>query len=113
MDKLGEWVSPLETVDGAPKGLHGVTTGVKFARREPGGAVRHAFFGSKDTAAVAWGPPTPFPTPIHTDPDLDEGASFLLFDNILNTNYVFWWPYDIPAEQSTADIVYRFSIDFL
>jgi hypothetical protein len=33
MDKLGELVSPLNLVDGGSKGLHGVTSGVMFARR--------------------------------------------------------------------------------
>ena len=32
MDKVGEWVSPLEVVDGGSKGLHGITRGVRFDR---------------------------------------------------------------------------------
>eukprot|EP01062_Namystynia_karyoxenos_P066629 TRINITY_DN60538_c0_g1_i1.p1 TRINITY_DN60538_c0_g1~~TRINITY_DN60538_c0_g1_i1.p1 ORF type:complete len:822 (+),score=209.81 TRINITY_DN60538_c0_g1_i1:75-2468(+) len=109
MDKLGRWVSPLELVDGAPKGLHGITTGVRHTR--PGG--HSAFFASPDAAMVAWGSPTPFPTPLHTQPDLGEGASFVLWNNIWNTNYIFWWPYDTPSDKQTADIVFRFGISFL
>merc|ERR1712178_622920 len=84
IDKLGQWVSPLELVDGAPKGLHGVTTGVKFAVEGADGAQRHIFFETKDAAMVAWDDPNPFPTPIHKQPSLNEGASFLLWNNIWN-----------------------------
>lgn len=113
IDKLGEWVSPLELVDGAPKGLHGHSTGVKFARVGTDGTESHVFFESKDTAMVAFDAPTPFPVPIHAQPDLLEGASFLLWNNIWNTNYIFWWPYDTPDDQMSKDIVFRFSVRFL
>lgn len=113
VDKHSQWVSPLELVDGAPKGLHGLTTGVKYARMAADGTQRHVFFESKDAAMVAFDSPTPFPTPIHDQPNLAEGASFLLWDNIWNTNYIFWWPYDTPAEQTSADIAFRFAVRFL
>ena len=45
------------------------------------------FFGSKDAGLVSWGGPRPFPTPIHAQPNLTLGASFVLWDNLWNTNY--------------------------
>jgi len=112
IDKHDQWVSPLDVIDGAPKGLHGLTSGVKFARKTPH-AEHHIFFESKDAAMVAFDSPNPFPTPIHGNPNLSEGASFLLWNNIWNTNYVFWWPYNVPQNQTTDHIVFRFAIRFL
>lgn len=88
MDKLGELVSPLNLVDGGSKGLHGVSSGVLFARETAVGSKQweRMFFTTADAGIVAWGSPNPFPTPIHAQPDLSYGASFLLFDNIWNTN---------------------------
>jgi len=93
MDKMGELVSPLNLVDGGSKGLHGVSSGVLFARRDTinSTAWERAFFTTVDAGIVSWGSPDPFPTPIHDQPDLSYGASFLLFDNIWNTNCE--WPY--------------------
>ena len=125
MDKMGELVSPLDLLDGGSKGLHGVSTGVLFSRTAGhGGAVANRpsrdpqaqvqsqeriFFRTLDAGLVVWGDPDPFPTPIHEDPDMEEGASFLLYDNIWNTNYVFWWPYEVPGV-TYGNIKYRFSI---
>ena len=113
MDKLGEWVAPDEVVDGAQRGLHAVTSGVRCTRTSQDGR-HHAFFGSPDVPLVAWGAPTPFPTPIHGATDVSQGASFLLWDNIWNTNYVFWWPYDTASPEVVTDnVAFRFTIDFV
>ena len=82
MDKLGEPVSPLDVADGASKGLHAVLSGVNFTAH---GSKQTVFFESLDAAVVRWDAPAPFPTPLHRQPDLSFGASFLLFDNIWNT----------------------------
>ena len=90
MDKLSEWVSPLEVVDGGSKGLHGVTSGVRYDGAPSDGL--NGFNSSPslradslDAGLVVWSSPDPFPSPIHKDPDLAEGASFMLWDNIWNT----------------------------
>jgi MFS family permease len=70
------------------------------------------FFTSKDAGLVVWGKPDPFPTPIHAQPDMGEGASFMLYDNIWNTNYVFWWPFETPGKNH-ANIGFRFGIKML
>jgi hypothetical protein len=40
------------------------------------------YFTSEDAGLVVWGKPDPFPVPIHAQPDMEEGASFMLYDNI-------------------------------
>jgi hypothetical protein len=87
MDKLGHWVSPLGGADGAPHGLHGVTSGVLFSKPAAATETGSMFFESLDAGLVSWGGPRPFPTPIHAQPDLQaNGVSFVLFDNLWNTN---------------------------
>ena len=112
MDKLGELVSPLNLVDGGSKGLHGITSGVMFTRKEseqPSSNWQRIFFTSPDAGIVAWDSPTPFPTPIHRQPDMSYGASLMLFDNIWNTNYINWWPFAVPGE-NYGNSTFRFGI---
>ena len=45
-----------------------------------------------DAALVSPGAPTPFPNVRHL-PDLSEGMSFNLANNIWGTNYIMWQPY--------------------
>ena len=81
VDRCEQWVSPLNSVDGAPHGLHGIDTGVLFTQRDAS-----LFFESLDAGLVAWGGAQPFPTPIHSQPNLTEGASFVLWDNLWNVS---------------------------
>lgn len=85
MDKIGEWVSPLEVVDGGSKGLHGVSSGVRY-NASMCSSTATMMIASLDAGLVVWGPPDPFPSPIHEDPDMSEGASYMLWNNIWNTN---------------------------
>eukprot|EP01050_Picozoa_sp_SAG11_P010022 SAG11_NODE_984_length_6296_cov_3.033887_5_plen_147_part_00 len=115
MDVLGTWVSPSEVADGAAKGLHAIETGVRFSpglesdpipsdsSEPPRGRL---LIQSADAALVRWGTPAPFPTPMLTPVDTAKGASFVLWDNLYNTNYVLWWPFMTQYE----DIVFRFAI---
>ena len=95
-----------------------------------GGSV---FFGSSDAGVVRWDKPLPFPTPLHAQPDLSVGQSWMLWNNIWNTvssmpassslpvlvpaarltvvacalqNYPDWLPFDGVA----ANLLYRFTI---
>jgi hypothetical protein len=69
-------------------------------------------FTTVDAGIVAWGKPDPFPTPIHAQPDMSEGASFLLWDNVWNTNYINWWPYETPGV-NFGNSTYRFAIKLI
>ena len=102
MDKLGEWVDPLDVVDGASRGLHAVSTGVEFRR-----AKSRLFFETLDAPIVRWDTPLPFPTPTKRQPDLGFGAAFLLHDNIWNTNYPFWYPWRAGDE----NLRFRFAVN--
>ena len=104
MDKLSEWVSPLEVVDGGSKGLHGITTGVRYNGANSSASSLRA--DSLDAGLVVWGPPDPFPSPIHTEPDMSAGASFMLWDNIWNTNYINWFPF----VKDDANMLFRFRL---
>eukprot|EP00035_Acanthoeca_spectabilis_P029436 m.474504 g.474504 ORF g.474504 m.474504 type:complete len:967 (-) comp36357_c0_seq1:352-3252(-) len=104
LDKLGEWVSPLDVADGGSKGMHIVRSGVRVSRHGNG----TAFFRTVDTPVVKFGDPLPFPTPIHGDPDLSQGARFLLHDNFWTTNFVFWYPY---GASDTTNLRYRFAVE--
>lgn len=78
MDKLGGAVSPLDVAVGASRGLHNILTGVNFTSKSG----KTVFFGSSDAGVVRWDTPLPFPTPLHRQPDLSFGQSWMLFNNI-------------------------------
>ena len=109
MDKVGAYSSPLDQVDGSGKGLSYVTSGLAYvtAAQPPQTLVVE----SLDAGLVRWGAPMPFPTPLRGNVSLAEGASFVLFENVWNTNFLFWWPYVGAAEATPdglhADAVFR------
>ena len=53
---------------------------------------------SLDAALVSPGDPTPFPV-LDTPPDMSQGVSFNLANNIWGTNYIMWQPYSPEAAQ--------------
>ena len=111
MDKLGERVSPLEVVDGGSRGLHGITSGVLYEMPSDGSAAKtnmSVFIESLDAGIVVWSKPDPFPSPIHKQPDLNEGVSFMLFNNVWNTNYQYWYP----SSEADKNSVFRFNVTF-
>jgi hypothetical protein len=57
---------------------------------------------------VSPGKPNPFPN-VQTQPDMTEGVSFNLANNIWGTNYVMWQPY---GEQS-PNMGFRFEFEML
>ena len=58
---------------------------------------------SLDAAVVSPGRPTPFPV-LKAPPDLSQGLSFLLSNNIWGTNYPCWFPY----QRADANMRFRF-----
>ena len=58
-----------------------------------------------DTALVSPGVATPFPNVKHT-PDMTQGMTFCLGNNIWGTNYVMWQPY----LQEAANQRFRFEL---
>ncbi|CAL5224396.1 g7077 [Coccomyxa viridis] len=92
MYKLGRPISPLEVVSNGSYSQHAVSDeGISVT-----GAGQHASeelnIRSLDAALVSPGFPSPFPNVRHM-PDLAEGMSFNLANNIWGTNYIMWQPY--------------------
>ena len=100
MEKLGGWVDPLDVAQGASKGLHCVT---RVKAEGAGGSLE---LETPDAALARWDQPLPFPTPLHRQPDLAQGFHMMLFNNIWNTNYPFWFPF----EPQDKDLQFRFKL---
>lgn len=84
MQKLGSWLRPNETLDGGAKGLHAVAD--IGLRCSADGGKRQLTVGSLDAALLHWGVPSPFPNPCFGPVDTTAGASYVLFNNMYNTN---------------------------
>ena len=54
------------------------------------------------------GEPNAFPTPTDQEPDWSQGASFILHNNIWNTNYIMWYPFN----QAETDLIFNYQLDF-
>ena len=107
MQKLDSWLDPSETLDGGAKGLHAVSdTGLRCAIGDDVLTV-----GSKDAALLHWGEPTPFPNPTLRPVNTTEGASYVLFNNLYNTNYVLWWPFDADPATLHDSVKFRFTLE--
>merc|ERR1711879_358978 len=95
VNKLHFWIQPGEAVHGGTKNLHGcLDKGVRFDTDQ-----QRMSIASLDAAVVAFGAPTAYPS-VKRDPDISNyGASFVLWDNLWNCNYPFWWPFSAPAPE--------------
>jgi len=96
MSKLGEWISPSEIMSNGSFHVHGVDFGgIKLGLPDS-----DVVFQSPDTPLVSLGAHTAFPTPFAA-PDMSQGFSFLLYNNIWGTNYIMWYPY-LPEDATSA-----------
>ena len=101
MDKLGGQVDPLDVAEGASKGLHCVNGATATVS-----GTAQMLLQSPDAALLKWDAPLPFPTPLYRQPDLSQGAHMMLFNNIWNTNYPFWLPFD----EEARNLQFRFQL---
>lgn len=85
LDKLGQWILPLEVVPGGNRKLHAVQSGV----RTQGLMVR-----SLDAPLVAPGVPDPLSYEPQQQPDLAGGMHFNLYNNLWGTNFAMWYQDD-------------------
>ncbi|MGD6849108.1 DUF5054 domain-containing protein [Rossellomorea aquimaris] len=95
MDKIGEWVSPLEVVKNGNRNLHAVQTGVAYH-----GADGKAVIESKDAPLVSPGKPRLLELD-NTFSSLEGGFHFNLYNNVWGTNFPMWYE---------EDAKFRFSI---
>ncbi|MGR3766013.1 DUF5054 domain-containing protein [Rossellomorea sp. NS-SX7] len=88
MDKIGEWVSPLEVVKNGNRNLHAVQTGVAYH-----GADGQVLIESKDAPLVSPGKPRLLELD-NTFPSLEGGFHFNLYNNVWGTNFPMWYEED-------------------
>jgi hypothetical protein len=97
MDKLGEWVDPLDVVSRGNRALHAIGDGVEYSDDQGKVILR-----SLDAHLMAPGDP---PLMEFTDalPDLRKGPHFNLFNNLFGTNFPMWFE---------GDLKFRFELKF-
>lgn len=88
MDKIGEWVSPLEVVKNGNRNLHAIQTGVAYH-----GADGQVLIESKDAPLVSPGKSRLLELD-NTFPPLDKGFHFNLYNNVWGTNFPMWYEED-------------------
>lgn len=110
IDKMSEWVDPLDVAVNGSFHLHGVGgRGFKYTQGRDTFQVH-----TPDVPVVAVGLRSPFPTPFATTQPADGVHSCLVSppnsksNNIWGTNYVMWFPF--LAED--ANTMFRYQIDF-
>ena len=101
MSKVGEEVDPLTVCHNGSKHLHAVE-GITATTYELSSSLKIV---NIDAPVASFGSSSPFATP-DIEPDLDNGVSFALYDNIWGTNYVMWYPFD----DKDKDMQYRFKL---
>jgi hypothetical protein len=97
MDKLGEWVDPLDVVSRGNRALHALGEGVEYVDNR-GKIKLHSF----DVPLMA---PGDLPLMDFTDaiPNLSKGPNFNLFNNLWGTNFPMWFE---------GDLKFRFELIF-
>jgi hypothetical protein len=83
VDKLGEYVSPLDIAKNGSHHQHGVGVGTHYIARE--GEEAQLVVESRDVPVVVFGEPTPFPTPLNQVPDMKKGFHYNIVNNIWGT----------------------------
>eukprot|EP01130_Rhizamoeba_saxonica_P010344 TRINITY_DN4232_c1_g1_i1.p1 TRINITY_DN4232_c1_g1~~TRINITY_DN4232_c1_g1_i1.p1 ORF type:complete len:104 (-),score=12.26 TRINITY_DN4232_c1_g1_i1:48-359(-) len=103
MHKLGEWLNPDDVSIGGAKHMHSLDRGLSF--RDNFNTLN---ISSIESPLVCFGQPTAFPIPTNYAPDFRLGVSHVLFNNIWNTNYIMWYPYNHGDE----NILWNWNLEF-
>jgi hypothetical protein len=98
IEKLGQWLSPLDVVLGGGRMMHGVDSGVRYDGSD--GSLQ---IESWDAAVVAPGSPALLEFN-DQPPDLSGGMHFCLWNNVWNTNFPLWHERD---ERFRFKVVFR------
>lgn len=112
---LGQWADPNDVAAGGAHGLHYVDDeGVRFSPSASSSSSSALSSSGKtppslqvraiDAGLLRWSQPLPFPTPLTTlsAADLAVGPAFCVHNNIWNTNYPFYFPFDGDNDASLA-----------
>jgi hypothetical protein len=84
IDKLGQWVSPIDVVKNGSQHLHGHWDGVKFTNTA---AKNTMHIRTPDVPLLSIGTTNPFPVPF-TPASVTDGVHFCIYNNIWATKYV-------------------------
>ena len=95
----------------ASSGAHAGASASTGAGADSGASVAEQSFRltSLDVPIVAAGAATPFVTPRTEPPDMHGGVHFNIFQNLWNTNYVLWYPF----QDSDRHVRSRFQLELL
>ncbi len=88
LDKMGQWISPLEVIRNGNRNLHAIDRGIRYR-----GSDGQLMIESLDAPLVAPGGPRL----LHFDnrqPPLEQGMHFNLYNNIWSTNFPMWYEED-------------------
>jgi len=88
MEKMGQWVSPLEVVRNGNRNLHAIDRGVRYEGRDG-----RLLVESLDAPLVAPGLPRLLQFD-RSQPPLERGMHFNLFNNVYPTNFPLWYGED-------------------
>jgi len=88
IEKLGQWISPLEVVPDGNRKMHAVGTGVSY--RDAQGAL---LLETLDAPLVAPGAPSLLDFN-NQQPDLQKGMHINLYNNVWGTNFPQWYEED-------------------
>ncbi|KAH9512451.1 hypothetical protein Btru_039618 [Bulinus truncatus] len=110
LSKMGQSIDPCNVVLNGSQYVHGVDTGISL-RNTSGHGIQIL---SRDVPIVLIGTTdrldVPFPVPLHPFKCSSiQTMSFNIYNNIWNTNYIFWYPYN----NEDADIKAKFAINFV
>jgi len=107
LNKVDGWISPHECRNGSSKGLHAVNRVLIQSEFS-------TMIESLDAPLLKIGKQTPLPLPQYKSLDYSNGVSFVLHDNIWNTNYPFWFPFQLSDDELNlqTNLNYRFIVKF-
>jgi len=88
MEKMGQWISPLEVVSAGNRKMHAVGTGVSY--RDAQGSL---LLETLDAPLVAPGEPSLLDFN-NQQPDLQKGMHINLYNNVWGTNFSQWYEED-------------------
>jgi len=103
MEKLGMPINPYSVLDGGAKHMHSISDHVQYSDQR-----QNFTISPLNSPLICFGEPTAFPIPTDQYPNWNQGVSFVLINNIWNTNYIMWYPF----KEEDADMVFRYSLDW-
>ncbi|XP_059146377.1 uncharacterized protein LOC131933885 [Physella acuta] len=110
LSKMGQSIDPCNVVLNGSQYVYGVDKGVNLLNASGHGVE----ILTRDVPIVLLGTTdhtdSPFPVPLHPFKcSTIQTVSFNLYNNIWNTNYIYWYPYN----KEDADFKARFSLNFV